>query len=262
MSDVLFYSLLVVVILVGIAVGSFLNVVIYRLPLGMNLAKPASHCPTCGEKIKWYDNIPILSYIFLRGKCRHCHTHISFRYTLVELLNPLLWVAAYLLFVKTDWVYVVIVGVACSLLIAMAFIDIEHQEVPEVLLWLLLIDGMCSFFCLNAGDPLMRVYGFLLGGGFLLLIGGIVSLFKKKKAVGSGDIILMAFGGLIGGLWSTVIAYFVGSVVAAIVLVIIAIVRKADKNVTYPFIPFLAIGLVFAYIVGPFIVEWYGSLLA
>ena len=92
MGDFVYVVALILAGVLGLCVGSFLNVVIYRLPNGMNLAKPASHCPKCKKEIKWYDNIPVLSYIILGGKCRNCKTHISFRYTLVELLNAILWV--------------------------------------------------------------------------------------------------------------------------------------------------------------------------
>jgi leader peptidase (prepilin peptidase)/N-methyltransferase len=113
--------------LIGLCVGSFLNVVIYRVPNGMNISKPASHCTKCGYELRWYDNIPILSYLMLGGKCRKCKEHISIRYTLVEIFNMLLWLLSVYLFFEESIVYCIISMIASSLLICIFFIDLEHM---------------------------------------------------------------------------------------------------------------------------------------
>ena len=116
--------------LIGLCVGSFLNVVIYRVPLHMSLASPPSHCPACGYRLRPYDNIPILSYIMLRGRCRQCGTHISFRYTAVEAANMLLWTLCALLFADNiGWM--VLSAVSVSVCICIAFVDLEHTEIPD-----------------------------------------------------------------------------------------------------------------------------------
>ena len=132
--------------ILGLCVGSFLNVVIYRLPNGMNLAKPASHCPKCNNPIKWYDNIPVLSYLILGGKCRHCKEHISIRYTIVELLNALLWVGAVLMFWSRNIPYTITVCIACSILICIFFIDLEHYIIPDSMIITILLMSICSMF--------------------------------------------------------------------------------------------------------------------
>lgn len=108
--------------LVGLAVGSFLNVVIYRVPLGMSVATPASHCPNCNASLKWYDNIPVVSYCILGGKCRSCKTHIPFRYTIVELANMLLWIVCVARF-SGNVIYGGVVALAISVCICVFFID-------------------------------------------------------------------------------------------------------------------------------------------
>ena len=113
--------------LIGLCVGSFLNVVIYRVPNEMSLSKPRSHCPKCDCVLHWYDNIPILSYIMLGGKCRNCKESISIRYTLVEILNMLLWILSVYLFYEVSIVYCIISMICCSLLICVFFIDLEHM---------------------------------------------------------------------------------------------------------------------------------------
>ena len=114
--------------LFGLCVGSFLNVVIYRLPNGMSLAKPNSHCPKCKYELRWYDNIPVISYLMLGGKCRSCKTHISFRYTAVELANMIMWLASALLFWERSVVMAIIYAIVSSLFICIFFIDLEDRK--------------------------------------------------------------------------------------------------------------------------------------
>ena len=140
MELVIKIATIVLTILLGLCVGSFLNVVIYRLPLGQSLAKPKSHCPKCNAPIKWYDNIPVLSYIILGGKCRHCKEKISFRYPAIEILNAVLWFACLTLFTNLivptmtcNWIKFGTSLVACSALICIFFCDYDKMLIPEVL---------------------------------------------------------------------------------------------------------------------------------
>ena len=121
MSDFVLTVIYILTGVVGLCVGSFLNVVIYRVPEGMSLAKPDSHCPKCKYKLKWYDNIPILSYIILGGKCRGCGERISFRYTAVEIANTLLWLLSAFLFVEKSIVFAVMAALASSIFIIVFF---------------------------------------------------------------------------------------------------------------------------------------------
>lgn len=251
-------------VLIGLCVGSFLNVVIYRLPNHMSLAKPSSHCPKCQNPIKWYDNIPVLSYIFLGGKCRHCKSKISFRYPFVEILNMLLWFVALLLdtniiiqSISPNWVMFGVHLVTISTLICVAFCDFDKMEIPDELQIVLLVCGIVSFL---GGDANNRVFGFLLGGGFFALFAGLFYLLKKKEGLGFGDIKLMAVLGLVLGFANTAITIILSSTIGAIVLLILSAKNKKEKDKEYPFAVFIVPCAIVAMFVGNFVVNWYMSL--
>lgn len=132
--------------LLGLCVGSFLNVVIYRVPQHMSLAKPRSHCTRCGNTLRWYDNIPVLSYLLLGGKCRKCKSHISLRYTIVELANMLLWLACAALFEGTSIPLACIYMAVCSVFVCVFFIDLEHQLIFDRFQIILLVLAVASIF--------------------------------------------------------------------------------------------------------------------
>ena len=132
--------------ILGLCVGSFLNVVIYRVPNGMSIAKPNSHCPTCKYELRWYDNIPVISYLMLGGKCRSCKTHISFRYTAVEIANTLLWLLCALLFWRQSIPLACINMAVSSIFICIFFIDLEHKIIPDRFQVMLLVLGIASCF--------------------------------------------------------------------------------------------------------------------
>lgn len=168
--------------LLGAVFGSFLNVVIYRLPLGMSLALPPSHCPVCGEKLKWYHNIPVLSYIFLRGKCAFCKTRISPRYIFVELLNCFLWLICYLLYGNTLFTFTAMIFL--SVLICVFFIDSEHMIIPDSLNIIIALLGLIlALFGNNAlsASPLDRILTAIGMLCFGLLLFFSFKFFAKKK---------------------------------------------------------------------------------
>ena len=257
---------IILTILLGLCVGSFLNVVIYRLPQKMSLAKPGSHCPTCKQKIKWYDNIPLLSYIFLLGKCRNCKHKISIRYPLVELLNAALWFlslmantnlilpdnkANYLLFVIHCLIY--------SVLICVFFCDFDNLEIPDELQIALLILGLIGLLA-NGIDVKQMIYGFIVGGGFFLVFSLLFFAIRKREGLGFGDVKLMAVLGLILGLSNTILTIILSAVIGAIVLSILMIKNKGDKNKEYPFATFIVPCAIFAMLAGNIVVDWYLSL--
>lgn len=256
---------IILTILIGLCVGSFLNVVIYRLPKQMSLAKPGSHCPNCQNKIKWYDNIPVLSYLFLGAKCRHCKSKISFRYPFVEFLNMVLWFLALMLdtnfiipTITPNYVMFGVHIVSISCLICVAFCDFDNMEIPDELQIVLLICGIVSFL---GGDASSKVFGFLLGGGFFAVFAGIFYLLKKKECLGFGDIKLMAVLGLILGFANTAITIILSTVIGAIVLLILS-KNKKEKNKEYPFAVFIVPFAILAMFVGDFVANWYVSLFA
>lgn len=238
---------------IGLCIGSYLNVVIYRVPLNMSTAYPPSHCPGCDKPIKWYDNIPILSYIILGGKCRNCKCRISPRYMLVEAANMLLWLGCALLFAPTSLPWAVISSIACSVLLCIAFIDLEHMIIPDRFQVILLVLGLialgASFFHADKVSWVERLIGFAIGGGVFTAIYFIFLWVRKVEGMGIGDIKLMAVLGLLLGPWQLLIITFIASISAAIVLVI-AQQRQGETGKEYPFAPFIAAGAIVAILFG------------
>ncbi len=268
MNPVLQVSIIVLTIIVGLAIGSFLNVVIYRLPNDMSLSKPASHCPKCQHPIKWYDNIPLISYIILRGKCRHCHTKISFRYPFVEILNTVMWFLCLLLFtnliiptMECNWIKFGVSLVACSALIAIFFCDFDTMLIPDVLQVVLLICGLVLLLDDPTFDNILnKVLGFICSGFLFYFVNLIYKAIHKKDGLGFGDIELVAVGGLLVGGLQMIYALLIACVGGGIILLVLtAINKKKDKE--YPFAVFLTIGIAAALFSGDYIVNWYLSLL-
>ena len=248
----------------GLCVGSFLNVVIYRVPNEMNLATPASHCPKCNYQLKWYDNIPVLSYLMLGGKCRKCKEHISFRYTIVEIVNALLWVLSVVMFWEKSIFYTVLVALACSVLICMFFVDLEHMIIPDSFQIALLIIAVAGCFVSFDGidDWKSKLIGMAVSGCLFLLlhIGCIVIL--KKDGLGGGDVKLMAVCGLLLGLANTFLVILIGSVTACLLLLFIKRVKGYENYKEYPFAPFLTIGMLIALFFGSQVISWYMGLIS
>lgn len=258
--------LLVLTILLGLAVGSFLNVVIYRLPRNMSLASPPSHCTSCNYQLRWFDNIPLFSYIFLRGRCRKCGEKISIRYPLIELANMILWFACLTIFTDTiiksntnDYIMFGVSCIACSILTCVFFCDYDNMEIPDEFQVLLLILGLISMFS-NYVTVYERVIGFFVGGGFFALIYYIFLWIRKKEGLGWGDTKLMAVTGLILGFKSTIFAIIIASVFGSIILLILSLIKKEGANKEYPFAVFLVPACITALFFGEVIVKWYMSL--
>ncbi len=240
--------------MVGLCVGSFLNVVIYRVPEKMSLAYPSSHCPQCGYQLKWYDNIPVLSYIILGGKCRKCKQHIPFRYTAVEILNTVLWLLCAFVYAQDAPIYAVINAIVCSLLICVAFIDLEHMLIFDRFQIMLAVLAVISIFF----DKDFAWYSHLIGAvcGFLVFwgVGAAVTKAKGQDALGGGDIKLAGVMGLFLGWQKLLLAMLIASVVASVYLMILS---KKDPDKQYPFGPFLAVGFTVAGIFGNVIISGY-----
>lgn len=246
--------------LVGLCVGSFLNVVIYRVPNKLSIVQPASHCPVCKIPIKWYDNIPIISYIILKGRCRNCKTHISFRYTLIEILNTVFWVVFAILFWKTNVVLAICYMIVSSTLLVISCIDFEHQIIPDRFQILLLALGIIVTIFDTTQMWYSHLIGLGIGAGIMLLFYGLGFLLFKREAMGFGDVKLMGVCGLILGWQNILVAIIVGSIVGAICLLILQ-KKSQEKNKEYPFAPFLVLGVFFALILGQYIINLYLSIL-
>jgi leader peptidase (prepilin peptidase) / N-methyltransferase len=226
----------------GAVVGSFLNVCIFRMPAKTSLIKPLSQCPHCHHPIRFYDNIPIISYVVLRGKCRDCGGKISWRYPLVELITAVISLILFLQFGIT--LKFLIFFIFTAVLILIAFIDLDHQIIPDVLT----LPGIPVFFLLAifvVGIPwLEALIGLLIGGGVLFAIAFVYELLTKREGMGGGDIKLLAMiGGFLG--WKSLIFILLfSSFAGAIVGVTVMIIKKQDMKYAVPFGPFLAAAAV------------------
>ena len=233
------------VFVIGAAIGSFLNVCIYRIPAEESIVRPASRCPSCGHPIRFYDNIPIFSFLLLRAKCRDCGAKISWRYPLIEGITGLM---AYLLFLKFGIsLNFLVYFIFTAVLIVITFIDIDHQIIPDCIS----LPGIPLFFLAAVfviGLPwLEALIGLLAGGGVLLAIALGYELLTKREGMGGGDIKLLAMiGGFLG--WKSLIFVLLFSSLSGAVIGIAAmIIKKQDTKYAVPFGPFLSLAAV-AYI--------------
>jgi leader peptidase (prepilin peptidase)/N-methyltransferase len=242
----------------GAVIGSFLNVCICRMPRDESVVSPPSHCPHCAYRIRWYDNIPLLSYLVLRGKCRGCGAHISLQYPLVELINGLLTLALFLRFGPS--LTFLALFLFCSSLVVITFIDIEHQIIPDEISLSGIVIGFAFSFFLPWQGWLNSLTGILLGGGCLLLVAYGYYWLTGKEGMGGGDIKLLAMMGAFLGWKAVPFIIFAGSLVGSVVGVSIIVFRKKDAKLAIPFGPYLASGAVLYIFYGRQIIHWYLSL--
>ena len=240
---------------VGMCIGSFLNVCIYRLPLGKSIVRPASACPVCGKAIQWYDNIPLISYIILRGRCRGCQTGISFRYPVVELLCGLFALITWLQY--GPGVPALIYFIFIAALLVITFIDIDHRIIPDLISLPGIGLGFLASLLLPQTSWTDSLIGIGVGGGSLLLIAWGYQLVTGKDGMGGGDIKLLAMiGAFLGwkGVLFTIMASSLVGTIAGIVLML-----RAGKGIkmAVPFGPFLAIGAIVYIFFGPQLIDWY-----
>ncbi|MDP2914955.1 MAG: prepilin peptidase [Candidatus Aminicenantes bacterium] len=249
---------LILVVLCGLAWGSFLNVVIYRLPAGLNLAKPPSSCPSCQARIKPYDNFPVLSYLLLRGKCRHCGTPIPFSYVLVEVLTPAAFVGLYLHYSLSFFFFA-----SClftTALIVLGFIDYRHKILPDRITFPGIALALVYSFFRRDLPLLQALLGAAVGAGFLLLIYGGYYLVRKKEGLGLGDVTMMVMVGAYLGWVKTLLTLILASFVGAFVGILIIAVKKKDLQYMLPFGTFLAPAAYVALVWGDRILAAYLSL--
>jgi leader peptidase (prepilin peptidase)/N-methyltransferase len=229
----------------GAALGSFLNVLIYRLPEETSIIFPASRCPHCRKAIRFYDNIPVISYILLKGRCRECHEKISFRYPLVELITAVLSLLLFWKFGLT-FQYLFSFIFVCALMV-ITFIDLDHQIIPDVIT----LPGIPIFFLAAVFAMNLRFLdaflGFLIGGGCLYGIAFVYELVTKREGMGGGDIKLLAMIGAFLGWQSLLFVLLVSSLLGAVVGISLMMVKGQDMKYAVPFGPFLSFAAV-AYI--------------
>ncbi len=253
------FALYFLTALLGLCVGSFCNVVIYRVPREMSLAFPPSHCPHCRYRLRPFDNIPLFSYVFLGGKCRRCRTHISLRYPTVELTNAVLWVLSVWLFFHKNPVYAVISAIVSSCLIAVFFIDIDFMLIFDRHNVIILVCGIVATFVDGYCGIADHIVGAAVGAVLFasLYYGSRRSL--GREGLGFGDVKLAAASGLLLGWQRFILAMLVASLSACTVMLPRRFVRKESGE--FPFAPFISVGVVFAMLFGEKIITWYVSLL-
>lgn len=251
--------IIILTVIVGLVVGSFLNVLIYRLPINQSIAFPASHCPKCNHQLKWYDNIPALSYLMLRGKCRYCKEAINPRYLVVELTNAALWLLAYQLF---D--FSIMFALSCvflSVLIVIIFIDLEHFIIPDSLVIVIFGLGIISMFFPYQMTIAEKLFG-LTVSMVLYLLSYILGKALKKEAIGGGDIKLVLAIGLFLGIKLTILGLFLAALLGTIIEVprLIKARKQNQGDFIIPFGPYLAFGFMLALFIGNQILSWYLNL--
>jgi leader peptidase (prepilin peptidase)/N-methyltransferase len=269
-----------VIFIVGLIIGSFLNVCIVRLPRGGSIVTPPSHCPGCHSRVRFYDNIPIISFLVLRGKCRSCGEPISWQYPLVELMNALfyVWIA------HEFWLggEAILIMLLCSSLIVITFIDLEHLIIPDVITLPGMLVGLsiAPFFMSPLGDQLPfrldllfphaspyltaflnSLIGLLLGGGPLLAIGWIWEKLRHVEAMGGGDVKLMGMVGSFLGWKGALLTIMLGALAGSVVGIVLIAMKRHERGKYIPFGPFLAAGAVASTFYGPDIVLWYLGLI-
>ena len=243
------------VILFGLLIGSFINVVIYRYPRGESVAFPASHCPNCNHAIKPWENIPLISYLFLKGKCSACHTSISARYPLVEALTALLFYLAYLRFgLSWDLPVYALFG---ALLIAIAFIDLDHLIIPDGMVLIGLLPGLYRWLSSEGQMLTPQFFGFVgLGLGFWVIrYAGTLAF--KKEAMGLGDVKFAAMAGWVLGWDLGIVSMFLAFLTATLLFTVLIPMGIIDRKQQVPFGPFICIGIWIGLLWGQSIIDWY-----
>jgi len=256
----------------GACIASFLNVVIWRVPRNESIVSPPSHCPKCNARIKWYQNLPILSWLALRGKCANCKASISPRYILIETLGAVLFLAAFLRYgILPDWVsavHVLVMWIWISFMIIGSFIDYDLQLLPDFTT----IGGMFLGLALAIADCFSRGHmrpilwsasGAAFGFGLLWLVRYFGSKAFKREAMGLGDVFLMGAVGALFGPVAVLVTMILSSVFGSVVGIGMMLMSKIrlGKFVAIPYGPYICLGCLAWMFYGPELVRWYMALL-
>lgn len=266
--------------LFGLIIGSFLNVCILRIPAGKSIVMPASACPTCGAPVRPYDNIPVLSYLVLRGKCRSCHTGISLLYPSVELLTGFLFWACYHAFGLTaealKW------ALFLAIVIVLVFTDLRERMLPDAVNFSGLAIGLLVSFFMPPTDgtalwvarklfdypppaPAISfadaIFGALVGGSLLWLVGQAYFRVRSHEGMGLGDVKMMLMAGAFLGVKRTLLTILAGSVLGSVLGIVFILAKHKEKDYELPFGTFLGIAAILVIFFGGPVVNWYQSLL-
>jgi leader peptidase (prepilin peptidase) / N-methyltransferase len=247
---------LVIISFLGLAIGSFLNVVIHRLPRQQSIVSPGSRCPGCGTTLRWFDNIPVLSYAVLRGRCRTCGSGISIRYPLVELITAGVFIWHYLVFGWTPLLAVRLLFAAS--MVALFAIDLEHHLLPDAITLPGIAVGLVASLFLPPGiaDALI---GTLVGGGVLWLIGEAYFRYSGEEGLGGGDVKMLGMIGAFLGWKLVLVTMMLSSVAGSVIGVAVIAWHRGGLKRALPFGTFLALAALAASLYGEQIVTWYAG---
>lgn len=246
--------LFVLIAILGLEFGSFANVCIYRWPRNGSVLWPRrSFCPWCQKTLRWYDNIPLLSFLFLKGRCRFCKSRISFRYPLIEVSVPLLWLAVYVVFqlnsIKPTFITLIAVFFLVFVIVVTTVTDLDWKIIPDHLTYSLALVGLLTSPWNPFFEPLppfnkilMALVGLLAGGGMLWGIGFVGRFLLKKEVMGGGDIKLLAAFGSFFGWKGAILTLLSGSLIGSFVAIPLLATGMLRRNQYIPFGPFLNIG--------------------
>lgn len=253
----LFYPSLLIL---GLIVGSFLNVCIWRIPRGESIVLPASHCPKCAMPLKYYDNIPVLSYLLLRCRCRGCGQRISWQYPLVEALTALLFLAMGWRFGPT-WQLIPYLAFTGALIV-ISVIDIQHLIIPDIIsLPGIALGFLISLFPFMRTRPLDSLIGILACGGCFFLIAVASKWIWKREGLGGGDIKLIAMIAAFIGWQGGVVTIFWASLMGSLWGGFLILLKKKGRKDVIPFGPFLCLGGMISLLFGPEMIWWYQNLM-
>lgn len=247
-----------VVFVLAALIGSFLNVCIHRIPDGRSIAFPASHCPRCQTPIRPWDNIPIVSYLLLRGRCRHCAVRIPIRYPLVEALTGIAGLATYHSFGAAPQ-SLLLFAFICSLIV-ITFIDIDHQIIPDVISLPGIAVGFVAAFLPGPPDWQESLIGIVVGGGILWAIAEGYFRLTGRDGMGGGDVKLLAMIGAFLGWRAIPITLMLASLTGTVVGLVAMLRSGGGRQMAIPFGPFLAAGAIAALFAGDALIEGYLTL--
>ena len=243
------------VFLFGLIVGSFLTVCIHRVPRELSIVSPRSACPQCLKTISWFDNIPLLSFLVLRGRCRHCQASILPRYPIIELSNGLGYAA---ILWRFGWSWESFVyAIFFSALLTITWIDWDHQIIPDVISLPGIILGIAAASTVLPTGFVNSIIGVLVGGGVLLFMAWISPFLFGKEGLGGGDIKLLAMVGAFLGWKAALVTLMLASIVGALIGIVLLAFKILKRGQYIPFGPYLALGAVLTLFGGIDMMDWY-----
>ena len=233
--------------ILGSIIGSFLNVVIYRIPRDLSIISPRSFCPECGEMIPLYRNIPIISYILQRGKCNHCSGNISIRYPIVEIISAVALLLSMKLLPNPEaglfyWMFVH--------LLVLSIIDQKWMQIPISILISMAL-GLLGYHLIWTPDLMLPLSGLIVGIGFIVFVVGLNWLIFHKQTMGCGDLIIVAILGAWMGAIQIFLTIFLASILALLVFLVYSIIKGFSRSKSLPFVPFLSIAAIVIYLINP-----------